>query len=133
MIPLNHLEKMVFKQDAWPVIDLFAILLSPGTFHLKAQAGKSIVGFISAEENLFEKNASITTVGVDPAYRRMGIARALMNSIEERIHRRAIRLCVRISNNGAINLYEELGYRKIKTRQQYYADGEDAYEMEKIR
>jgi ribosomal-protein-alanine N-acetyltransferase len=105
----------------------------PGTFHLKALADQRIIGFISAEQNLFEKNATITTVGVDPAYRRMGVARSLMTSIEGRIKRRIIRLCVRISNQGAINLYEELGYQKRKTRKRYYADGEDAFEMEKIR
>lgn len=130
---LNHLEKAVFKEDAWPVIDLIVILLMPGTFQLKALAGKNIIGFISAEENLFEKNASITTVGVDPAFRRQGVARALMKSIEERITRKTIRLCVRVSNQGAINLYEELGYQKKRTRQHYYADGENAFEMEKFR
>jgi ribosomal-protein-alanine N-acetyltransferase len=133
LIALDHLEKVVFKQDAWPVIDLFTILLMPGTFHFKAVADDRIIGFISAEENLFEKNATITTVGVDPAYRRLGVARVLMNSIEERINRKIIRLCVRISNQGAINLYEELGYQKKRTRQRYYADGEDAFEMEKLR
>jgi ribosomal-protein-alanine N-acetyltransferase len=130
---LNNLEKAVFKQDAWPVIDLIAILLLPGTFHLKAQVGKNIIGFIAAEENFFEKNATINTVGVDGAYRRQGVARALMKSIEECINRRIIRLCVRVSNQGAINLYEELGYRKKRTQFHYYNDGEDAFEMEKIR
>lgn len=129
---LNHLEKVVFKEDAWPVVDLITVLLIPGTIHLKAQAGKNIIGFICAEENLFERNASITTVGIDPGYRRQGIARSLMKSIEERVTRKIIRLCVRVSNLGAQNLYEELGYRKKRTRQRYYADGEDAFDMEKI-
>ncbi|MEI8131648.1 MAG: N-acetyltransferase [Leptolinea sp.] len=130
---LNHLEKVVFKEDAWPVVDLITVLLIPGAIHLKAQAGKNIIGFICAEENLLERNASITTVGVHPAYRRQGIARSLMKSIEERIARKIIRLCVRVSNYGALDLYEELGYHKKRTRQRYYADGEDAFEMEKLR
>jgi ribosomal-protein-alanine N-acetyltransferase len=129
---LNHLEKVVFKEDAWPVFDLFANLLMPGTIRLKAQVGDSIVGFICVEQNWFEKNASITTVGVDPGYRRQGVARAMMNSVEEQITRKIIRLSVRVSNLGAIHLYEELGYFKRKTRQRYYADGEDAFEMEKL-
>ena len=133
MNALNHLEKVVFKEDAWPVVDLITVLLIPGTIHLKAQAGNKIIGFICAEENLFEKNANITTVGVDPGYRRQGIARSLMKSIEDRVTRKIIRLCVRVSNHGAQNLYEELGYRKKRTRQRYYADGEDAFDMEKIR
>jgi ribosomal-protein-alanine acetyltransferase len=130
---LNQLEKVVFKEDAWPVIDLMTNFLIPGTIHLKAHVGNSIIGFISAEQNLFAKNATITTVGVDPAYRRRGVARAMMISIEERIHRKIIKLSVRTSNQMAINLYEELGYRKIRTRQRYYSDGEDAFEMEKNR
>jgi ribosomal protein S18 acetylase RimI-like enzyme len=130
---LNQLEKVVFKEDAWPVIDLMTNFLIPGTIHLKAHVGNSIIGFISAEQNLFAKNATITTVGVDPAYRRRGVARAMMISIEERIHRKIIKLSVRTSNQMAINLYEELGYRKKRTRQRYYYDGEDAFEMEKNR
>jgi ribosomal-protein-alanine N-acetyltransferase len=129
---IHHLEKVVFNEDAWPVFDLFANLIMPGTIRLKALAGKTIIGFVCAEENWFEKNTSITTIGVDPAYRRRGVARALMNSIQARISRKIIRLSVRVSNLGAIQLYEELGYIKKKTRQQYYSDGEDAFEMEKF-
>ncbi|HEX7556922.1 MAG TPA: N-acetyltransferase [Leptolinea sp.] len=130
---LKKLEKLVFKEDAWPVIDLLAVLLLPGYIHLKAQVGNAIVGFISVEENIFEKTAWITTVGVDPAYRRQGIGRAMVLAVEKLYRRPLISLCVRVSNLGAIQLYENLGYRKKRTRRKYYADGEDAFEMKKER
>jgi [ribosomal protein S18]-alanine N-acetyltransferase len=133
LIPLNRLEKRVFKEDAWPVVELFTLLVFPGTIHLKAEDGERMIGFISAEENWFDRSSSITNVGVDPEYRRQGVATALMKKIESLFKRKIIRLSVRVSNHDAIHLYQTLGYKIIKTRQRYYSDGEDAFEMEKSR
>ena len=38
---------------------------------------------------------------------------------------------VRVSNQSAIGLYEKYGYEKYGLREHYYADGEDAYLMQK--
>jgi ribosomal-protein-alanine acetyltransferase len=128
---LKKLEKEVFKEDAWPVIDIIAAILLPGGYQLKAETENTLVGFIAMEENLFETTCWVSTIGVAPEFRNQGVGRSLMTAIETRVHRPTIQLCVRKSNQGAIHLYEQLGYRKKETRSKYYADGEDAYVMVK--
>lgn len=74
----------------------------------------------------------VLNVAVDPAYRRRGIAAALL--------RRAIAECrvrgmvsawleVRAGNKAAIALYGDLGFVVEGTRRRYYRDGEDALLM----
>jgi ribosomal-protein-alanine N-acetyltransferase len=128
---LKHLEIEVFKEDAWPVLDILAILLTPGVINLKAVSNGSIIGFITVEESLFEPDASVNSLGVLSAYRRQGVGKALMLAAERQVRRKKIRLCVRHSNQAAIDLYIQLGYRKTEVRHTYYPDGEDAYVMRK--
>jgi ribosomal-protein-alanine N-acetyltransferase len=77
--------------------------------------------------------AWIATVGVLPEHRGRGIGTLLMEACEEKLPYPAIRLCVRLSNEGAIRLYERLGYRGISQWGNYYQDGEAALVMEKRR
>lgn len=130
---LKQLEDEVFKDDAWPVLDILYVLLMPGTVNIKAVSGRKIVGFITAEEPMFENHAGINSLGVSLDFRRQGVGIALMRAAEKRLKRTRIRLCVRQSNEGAIDLYVKLGYRKVEVRHQYYTDGEDAYVMMKER
>jgi ribosomal-protein-alanine N-acetyltransferase len=77
--------------------------------------------------------AHVTTVAVDPARRRSGIATLLMCRLHEEALARgcdAMTLEVRASNVGARTLYEQLGYEAAGTRRGYYSDnGEDAIVM----
>lgn len=130
---LRKMEKVVFSEDAWPVIDLMAALFVPGGIHYKAEIDGNIVGFISAENNLFENVTWVTTVGVIPEYRNQGVGCSLMKAVEDVVTRPMIKLCVRKSNSGAIHLYEKLGYHTQNTRRKYYSDGEDAFVMAKTK
>ncbi len=83
---------------------------------------------------LIEKDGvgHITAIGVDPEWRRHGLARILLTDIEELLHRRGIstiRLEVRVENSPAINLYEELGYVVVQRLFRYYSSGADGYMM----
>jgi ribosomal-protein-alanine acetyltransferase len=128
---LKHLEDEVFKEDAWPVLDILAILLTPGMINLKAVADGLIIGFITVEESLFEPDANVNSLGVLSACRRQGVGKSLLLAAEKRARRKKIRLCVRHSNQEAIDLYANMGYRKTDVRHNYYSDGEDAYVMRK--
>ena len=68
-----------------------------------------------------------------PAYRRMGIAQALLQACEARLSAPLIRLCVRRSNLPAIRLYEKYGYHQVDIWRAYYNGGEDALVLEKVR
>ena len=75
----------------------------------------------------------VMNVAVSPLRRRQGIASLLLNRLFELTagrSRRGYTLEVRVSNAGAIKLYEELGFRPRGVRRGYYTDNrEDALIM----
>ena len=76
----------------------------------------------------------ITTVGVAPEYRRRGLARLILHEIERSFAARSvstIRLEVRINNQAAQQLYEQIGYVIIQRMGKYYSNGDDGYLMVK--
>lgn len=128
---LRHLEQACFHKDAWPLLDLVAVLTYPEVIRLKAVVGGKMVGFIAGDLRREEDTAWIATVGVLPEYRRQGIARLLLLECEKQLHTNRLRLCVRIDNSGAIQLYEQEGYTRVGIWTKYYNDGGDALVMEK--
>lgn len=130
---LRRLEQACFEQDAWPLLDLIAVLTWSGVVRLKAIEDNQMVGFIAGDPRPDESIAWIATIGVLPAYQRRGIGRALLRACESRLGEKRIRLCVRLSNQAAIDLYLQEGYRSVDAWAHYYKDGEDALVMEKIR
>ena len=75
----------------------------------------------------------VMNVAVAPEHRRRGIARTLLDHLFEQTAgdgRRGYTLEVRVSNVGAIKLYEALGFRTRGVRRGYYTDNrEDALIM----
>ena len=75
----------------------------------------------------------VMNIAVDPDFRRRGIATALLERLIELTDdgsRRGYTLEVRVSNQGAIKLYERLGFRGRGIRRGYYTDNrEDALIM----
>jgi GNAT superfamily N-acetyltransferase len=88
-------------------------------------------GFVWIEDGKIVGNATLTAdlvrgaryyisnIAVKPEYRRRGIARALMQATFEharRQHVRSVVLNVRPKNEGAIKLYEGLGFKTLEMR-----------------
>jgi ribosomal-protein-alanine N-acetyltransferase len=75
----------------------------------------------------------VMNIAVAPQFRRRGIATALLQKLFEQTEdrsRRGYTLEVRVSNDGAIKLYERLGFTARGTRRGYYTDNrEDALIM----
>jgi ribosomal-protein-alanine N-acetyltransferase len=128
---LRKLEKACFDKDAWPLLDLMAILTFPEVIRLKAVEGEQMVGFVGGDPRPREGWGWIATIGVDPRYRRRGIGRALLHACETRLGVPNARLTVRVSNLDAISMYQKDGYQTIDIWKSYYSDGEDAQLMEK--
>ena len=86
-----------------------------------------MVGFIAGDHRPGDELAWIATVGVLPEYQRRGIGEALVLACEAKLGVSRVRLSVRLSNEGAIRLYDRLGYTKVGTWPDYYTDHEDAW------
>jgi ribosomal-protein-alanine N-acetyltransferase len=89
-------------------------------------------GFSNFRKLGFVKKGHVVSVAVLEEHRNRGVGKALMlEGINGVMHRKGdeIYLEVRVSNTGAIKMYEKLNF-EIKSRlRSYYRDGEDAYLM----
>ena len=130
---LNKLEHVCFEKDAWPFLDLIAVLTFPDVIRLKAVEDGRMVGFVAGDPRPSEGFSWIATIGVAPEFRRRGIGRDLLRACESQLKTPRVRLSVRASNDGAIRLYEQESYRRVDVWQSYYTDGEAAIVMEKTR
>ncbi|MFN2151884.1 MAG: GNAT family N-acetyltransferase, partial [Anaerolineales bacterium] len=80
---LRQLEKVCFPEDAWPLLDLIAVLSLPNVVRFKAISADQMIGFIAGDK----KSSAlgwIATIGVLPEYRRQGVAAALLTACENR-------------------------------------------------
>jgi ribosomal-protein-alanine N-acetyltransferase len=129
---LRRLERACFDKDAWPLLDLMAVLTWPDVIRLKAVDRGEMIGFIAGDPRPSQGAVWIATIGVDPSYQRRGIGHELLSACEEQAKLPRVKLTVRISNDGALSLYRKAGYRIIDIWKKYYSDGEDGLVMEKI-
>ena len=107
------------------------MLTFPGLIRLKAVVEGRMVGFIAGEFDQGKRKGWVTTLAVLPAFRRNGIAQALLNNCEHDLGMPVVRLSVRVSNKAAIRLYESTGYQVSDRWKKYYVGGEDALVFEK--
>ena len=128
---LRRLEHACFVKDAWPLLDLIAILTWPDVIRLKVVEDGEMIGFAACDPRPSQSAAWIATIAVDPRFQRRGIGRMLLKACEERVTQPRLKLSVRITNHGAIALYEQEGYQTVDVWGRYYSDNEDALVMEK--
>ncbi len=113
----------------------FELLENPAALLLVAEAtgdpGRLVVGYVGLW--LLGEEAHISTLAVDPGYRRRGIGRQLLQAALDRATAagaQAVTLEVRVSNAPAIALYRSFGFRQVGVRRGYYRDNrEDALLM----
>jgi ribosomal-protein-alanine N-acetyltransferase len=129
---LRRLERACFDKDAWPLLDLIAVLTWPDVVRLKAVSGGEMIGFAACDPRPSLSVAWLSTIAVDPRFQRRGIGSMLLRACEEKVRLPRMKLSVRVTNQGAIALYEKEGYRTVDVWGRYYSDDEDALVMEKI-
>jgi len=106
-------------------------LAKPSSHCMGAFEGDRLIGYLIISR--YVDAWHVMNVAVDPDYRRRGIASNLLAQLFERTsddERRGYTLEVRVSNTGAIRLYEQLGFEPRGIRRGYYTDNrEDALIM----
>jgi ribosomal-protein-alanine N-acetyltransferase len=125
----------VIEQRAYPTPwsrAMFASeLAKPTSICLGAFEGSELVGYIV--NSRYVDAWHVMNVAVDPDGQRRGVATKLLERLFELTRedeRRGYTLEVRVSNEGAIRLYEGLGFESRGVRRGYYTDNrEDALIM----
>ncbi|MBA3841828.1 MAG: ribosomal protein S18-alanine N-acetyltransferase [Actinobacteria bacterium] len=106
-------------------------LAKPTSICLGAFEGQDLVGYVV--NSRYVDAWHIMNVAVDPEFQQRGIATRLLERLFELTRddeRRGYTLEVRVSNMGAISLYEKLGFDARGVRRGYYTDNrEDALIM----
>ena len=126
------LDKELFPYSPWSASQYKEEFSSPTRhFVVALDEAQSIIGYAG----VFAPGAAeadILTVGVVPAHRGKGIAKALMALITTWAIAHgstAMMLEVKSDNTDAIGLYESLGYSKLNVRKDYFGAGLDALVM----
>lgn len=97
---------------------------------LPVAADAPLVGYAGGW--VVDGDVQVLKVGVDPAFRRRGVARELIGRIASDARNLGAQTCsleVRAGNAGAQALYASLGFESLGVRPRYYSDGEDALIM----
>jgi [ribosomal protein S18]-alanine N-acetyltransferase len=106
-------------------------LAKPSSICLGAFDGERLVGYLIVSRYVDAWHVMNVAVATD--YRRRGVASDLLGALFDRTReddRRGYTLEVRVSNAGAITLYERLGFERRGVRRGYYTDNrEDALIM----
>jgi [ribosomal protein S18]-alanine N-acetyltransferase len=101
---------------------------SPNSDLWVLMAGRDLVGCGCLWAILEEGH--ITMLAIDPQVQRQGLGQALLLALLGSARRRGLEwatLEVRVSNRGAIDLYEKFGFERVGERKKYYQDtGENA-------
>lgn len=114
----------------------FASCLTPPYFAWQLKDDDQLIGFYVGLQVL--KEATLMDIGLLPSFRGQGISYYLLEHFFARCREKAIEeiwLEVRVSNQGAIHLYQQTGFELIETRKNYYpcAEGrEDALIMRRL-
>jgi [ribosomal protein S18]-alanine N-acetyltransferase len=110
---------------SWNAQDYLRLAESPAGMILVAEpeaaAPPKLLGFAALHWLLDE--AELRNIAVDPAHRRQGLGRALLEESRQRLLASGIKriyLEVRASNQPALGLYFSMGFRTLSVRKDYY-------------
>jgi ribosomal-protein-alanine N-acetyltransferase len=108
-----------FGAGAWSRESVAAQLDNPVSYCAVAVDGERVVGYIAFEQIVDE--GSLIELAVDPAYRRKGVGRKLVELMLTSCDGvKTICLEVRAGNLAAISLYQAMGFEAISVRRDYY-------------
>ncbi len=115
--------------EPWDAAEITALLNGPGGFAQLVRDAKTatLLAFILAR--VVADEAEVLTLAVDPAHRRAGVGRALIEAvalIAAAAGARTLFLEVAGDNPAALALYRAAGFAQVGARPAYYRRGEAA-------
>lgn len=120
----------VYGTSPWNLDQIIADLEQENTDYFFEYINGELAGFLSIQNLVGE--LEITNIAVQKSYQRQGIARRLMEQLDERLE--TVFLEVRESNLPAQTLYQKYGFEIVGRRKQYYHSPiEDAILMRRER
>jgi ribosomal-protein-alanine N-acetyltransferase len=126
-----RIEQQVYPRPWSLGLFMSELALRTSRVYLVARVGAPVVGY--AGLMLVGPDAHVTTVAVDPAWHRHGIATRLLIALTRQGIERGARnltLEVRMGNEGAQTLYRRFGFVPAGVRKNYYVEtNEDAMVM----
>ena len=127
-----QLEQLCFSAP-WSEASITGELTNPLSIWLVATDNDRVVGYVGSQSVMGE--ADMMNLAILPEYRRQGIAGNLLTKLIQKLKEKdvyCLTLEVRASNEKAIGLYLQSGFREIGRRPNYYrAPKEDALILRK--
>lgn len=124
---LVALEAALFGPDAWSRDLVLSELEGAGRAAWVAECAGLLVGYAVTLSR--EEVVDLQRIGVHAAYRRTGVATALLDAAVHRARQDGgdrMLLEVSADNAGALAFYGAHGFEEIDRRRRYYRDGSDA-------
>ena len=115
------LEKLCFS-DPWSENSVASELNNPLSLWLVALDGERLAGYVGSQTVMDESD--MMNLAVHPDYRCQGIGRRLVDELIKELKKKGsqrLTLEVRVSNEPAKRLYDELGFSEIAVRKRYYS------------
>ena len=131
---LVALEQRCFALDRISRRSFRHLLTKAHAFTLVAEQEGRLLGYGLVLQHRTTAAARLYSFAVDPAARRQGLGRRLLEALEAKARAAGaaeLRLEVRPDNQAAIASYTAAGYRAFGTYEDFYEDHADAVRMEK--
>jgi|UniRef100_A0A7C3SKG8 ribosomal-protein-alanine acetyltransferase len=134
LLELMRIELSSFPTDTFDEHIFFQLYESCRDLFLVAEAEGKIVGYsvtcIEWEGDTLMGH--VHSIAVDPALRRRGVGRALMEETFRRLRSLGVsevKLEVSVNNEAGLRFWQSLGFEPVGIKKEYYADGSDALVM----
>lgn len=131
---IDRIERRSFSVDRAPRRNLAYALRSAGAIVTLARLGGTPAGYAHL---LFREGSDIArlySLAVDPDARGRGVAQQLLDDAMRKAYARGarrMRLEVRVGNKAARALYHATGFKVLTKKNDYYADGGAALQLER--
>ena len=128
-VELLQTANMKEINNVWNVNEMSSFILKKESFSRIAKFEETIIGFsffLKIQDTL-----EVFLIFVDPKFRRKGIARNFFEDVINFCNKNLINqilLEVNVTNKNAICFYEEINFKKVRIRENYYSVGQKKYD-----